>query len=198
MADPLLLRTAVLQDAAERLRAAAIPEVGDHVFVARAAAAPPALTPCILLYSPGMTAQPLGVAWEWPAEVTLTLEIQCCYEPDAFSIGNWAGIAEAIGWNALAALLGDAAWRRLWRGPPLLEFNQFLQDGDNADALLVGETITMRLKPRAALKFPLIHEPLTGVDIGTGSGVVGGIFMVRADGATPEEPDVRLNIEEPS
>ena len=201
MTDPLLLRTAVLSNAAERLKAAGIPGVEGNVFVARVAVVPPALTPCILLYAPDMTADALGASWEWPVEVTLTLEIQCRYEPNALFTGNWAQIAEAIGWSALAALLGNAAWRRLWRGPPSLEFSQFLRGGDDASQPLVGETITLKLKPRQPLEFPLVHEPLTGVDIGTASGtsgVDGGIYAIRENGALPEEPDVRLNMEAPS
>lgn len=163
MSNAYLTRSALLLDMQARLLAAAVPHVGERVYVSRVMAVPKEKFPAILLYAPDRRHEPLGASWQFEGDVTLALEIQVEYV-DHLAAGAWASQAEEIGDVALAALFGSSEWRRLWRGPPSIGIKQYLRGKDVA-VPHVGETRTITGTPLRNLEFPLVHQRITGADL---------------------------------
>ena len=163
MSSAYLTRSALLLDMQARLKAAALPHVEGRVYVSRVTAVPKEKFPALLLYAAERRHEPLGASWQFEGDVTLVLEVQVAYSED-LAAGAWAALAEEIGHAALVALLGDAAWRRLWRGPPSFGVKQYLRGKDVA-VPHVGEATTITGTPLRNLEVPLAHQRITGADV---------------------------------
>lgn len=188
MSDTMMRRTALI-DMRARLFAAAIPGVGSNVFISRVTSLAAPRHPAILLYAPDLAAAPVGTSWAWGGTINLVLEIHVRFAPAATD-GLWAEEAERISDAALAALMGDDEWRRLWTAPPPIKIQQFLRGGPGVDLPQAGETVTLTLQPRRRLVYPITPESMEGADA--------DIAVARPDGTIPAQPDITLTLERPA
>ncbi len=176
-------RGALLADMQARLKASPLPLVGDRVYVARVTNLPEGKYPAVMLYFPDREFEPVGKSWEWGGSATIAIEIQVQYTEET-QAGAWATQAEQIGDAVLSRLFGDAAWRRLWRGPPSWRVKQYLR-AEKVAVPHVGETITLNLTPLKNFESHLIAPPLAGVDV--------ALTLAQRPDAAP--PDLSLTLE---